>query len=293
MLLQLLVNGLISGCGYALVALGFALIYGTTKTFHFAHGAVYTLSAYFLYTFYNLWKFPLSLAIVLSLFLTAIIGILVDELIYLPLDKKGSSPLIRMLSSLGLYIIMINFVAMIYGNETKVLNPSIQPTYHIGSLILTRIQAVIFLFSVLLFILLILFLRKMKAGMMIRAARDNSRLLSVVGINPRRIRWLVFSLGSLLAGIASLLNGLDVGIDPNIGMPVFLNGAVAVIIGGVGMIEGSILGALLLGILQSLVIWKFSARWQDTMTFILLILFLLFRPQGFLGVRRRIEEAST
>ncbi len=292
MLTQFLANGIVSACSYALVAFGFALIYFTTKTFHFAHGAIYTLSAYLLFTFYNLLKLPLTISVLISLLIIAIFGILIDETIYVPLVKKNSSSLIHMLSSLGLYIVMVNFIAMFYGNETKVLNPGIQPTHQLGTIILTRIQLIIFITALFLLLPSLLFLKTTKLGIMIRAMRDNPDLLMAMGISPQKIRWFVFSAGSVLAGIASILNALDVGIDPNIGMPALLNGAVAVIIGGMGIFEGPLLGALLLGILQSIIIWKASARWQDTITFILLIIFLLFRPQGILGIRRRVEETK-
>jgi branched-chain amino acid transport system permease protein len=292
MLIQLLANGVISGCSYALVALGFALIYNTTRTFHFAHGGVYTCSVYFFFTLYNLWQWPLIVAFSFTILVTAIIGILIDEFIYVPLVKRGSSQLIQLLSSLGLYIIIINVIAMIYGNETKVLVPGIQPTYSVGPLILTQIQLATAIAFIVIFTGLILLLKKTHLGRIIRAMRDDPQLISVMAINPRRVRWLVFALGSALAAVAASLFGLDVGIDPNIGMAAILNGAVAVIIGGVGIFESAALGGLLLGILQSLAIWQASARWQDTVTFLVLILFLLFRPEGILGVRRRIEEAT-
>src|SRR5204862_31594 len=122
--------------------------------------------------------------------------------------------------------------------------------------------------------------------------RDDPELVSAIGINPRIVRRIVFGLGSCIAGIAAILTGLDVGIDSNIGMAAILNGAVAVIIGGVGVFEGAAMGALLLGLLQSLAIWKVSARWQDTVTFVVLIFFLLIRPEGILGTRRRTEEVT-
>lgn len=291
MLLQLFANGIITGCSYGLMALGFALVYFTTKTFHFAHGAIYTLASYLLFSFYNIWKIPLFVSIPLSLLITAILGILIDEIVYMPLVRKNSSLLVHMLSSLGVYIVIVNLIAMFYSNETKVLNPGLQPTHSIGFIILTRIQLIIFVISLFLFFAFLIFLKITKLGMMIRAMRDNPELLMALGIEPRKIRWFVFSVGSVFAGIASILNGLDVGIDPNIGMPALLNGAVAVIIGGIGIFEGSFVGALILGSLQSIVIWKASARWQETITFLVLILFLLFRPQGIFGIRKRIEEA--
>ncbi len=290
MLAQLLANGIVAGCGYSLVALGFALIYSTTRTFHFAHGAVYVISAYMFYTSYTLWHLPLVLATVGTVACAGILGILIDEVLYQPLVRRGSSPLIQMLSSLGFYIVTVNIVAMLYGSETKILMPGVQPTWALGGVILTRIQLTTAAAFVTLFLLLALLLRRTRLGGLIRAFRDDCQLVSAIGINPRLVRWVVFALGSCLAAVAALLSGLDVGIDPNIGMAALLNGAVAVIVGGIGLFEGAAVGGLSVGVLQSLAIWRFSARWQDTVTFALLIVFVLFRPQGTFGGRRRAEE---
>lgn len=292
MLGQLLANGLVTGCSYSLVALGFALIYFTTRTFHFAHGAIYTLGVYLFYTLFNLWKFSLLASVVIVVVIAAVIGVIIDELIYVPLVRKGSSSLIQMLSSLGVYIVVINLIAMLYGNETKVLLSGVQPTVNIWSIIYTRSQLVILITTLAIIPGFLIFLRKSRSGMMLRAMRDNPVLLQSLGVPPRKVRWFAFALGSAFAALASILNGLDVGIDPNIGMSALLNGIVAVIIGGVGFFEGPFLGGLTLGLIQSLVIWKSSARWQETVTFALLIVFLLFRPQGFLGFKRRTEEAG-
>lgn len=292
MLGQLLANGLVTGCSYSLVALGFALIYFTTRTFHFAHGAVYTLAVYLFYTLFNLWKLPLLASVGIVVIVAAVIGVIIDEFIYVPLVRKGSSSLIQMLSSLGVYIVVINLIAMLYGNETKVLLSGVQPTVHIGSIIYTRTQLVILITTLAIIPGFLIFLRKSRSGMMLRAMRDNPVLLQSLGVSTRKVRWFAFALGSSFAALASVLNGMDLGIDPNIGMPALLNGIVAVIIGGVGFFEGPFLGGLTLGLLQSLVIWKSSARWQETVTFALLIIFLLFRPQGFLGFKRRTEEAG-
>ncbi len=293
MLLQLIANGLITGCSYALVALGFALIYNTTRIFHFAHGAVYTLGAYFLFTCWNLWHIPFILSLLLAFIAIALIGILIDEMIYHPLVRRGSSPLVHIVSSLGLYIIIVNVIAMLYGNETKIPLPGLQPTYSFAGIILTRIQLLIFICFIVITTVVFLALRKTRLGITLRAMRDDSELISVMGINPTMIRRIVFALGSILAALAAILNSLDVGMDPHVGMSAVLNAAVAVIIGGVGIFEGAVLGGIVLGILQSLAIWQISARWQDLITFLVLILFLLFRPQGILGKRRRLEESAT
>jgi branched-chain amino acid transport system permease protein len=135
-------------------------------------------------------------------------------------------------------------------------------------------------------------LRKTAFGKVIRAVRDSAELVSAMGVNLPRTRRAVFALGSAVSGLAAILLGLDVGIDPNIGMAAVLNGAIAVIIGGVGVFRGAVVGAFVLGILQSLVVARFSGRWADALAFVVLILFLIFRPEGVLGPSRRVEEVT-
>lgn len=291
MLSQLLANGLVSGCLYALMALGFVLIYNTTRVFHIAHGAVYTTSAYALYFLQIVLGVPLFPAIIITLLFTAGLGIAIEFLIYQPLNKRRSSLLIALLSSLGLYTVMVNLLAMFFGNETKVLRPGVEATYQFGGIILTRIQlAEVFAFAII-FPLAILLLKTTFWGKAVRAVRDHPQLAAVMGIRIQTIRYSVFALGSALAGVAAMLAALDVGMDPHVGMPMLLVGAVAVIAGGVGTFAGAALGAFFIALLQSLVIWQISARWIDAVTFLVLILFLVLKPEGILGQRKRVEEA--
>lgn len=292
MITQLIINGIITGCIYALIALGFALIYNTTRIFHFAHGAIYTLAAYLFYTFFHTFNCPLGLSVVLTLIIIALCGMSIDKFIYRPLEVIGASLLIQLLSSLGLYIIIINAIAMIYGNETKILISAIQPTLSFGFIILSQPQQYSLLLSVCIISVLFFILKKTHLGKSIRAMRDDPILISAIGINPNVVRNIVFSLGSVLAAVAAILAGLDFGIDPNMGMTAVMNSIVAVIIGGVGIFEGALMGALLLGLMHNLSILYFSNRWQDVMTFTLLIFFLLFRSQGILSSQRRSEEKS-
>jgi branched-chain amino acid transport system permease protein len=117
--------------------------------------------------------------------------------------------------------------------------------------------------------------------------------MRLMGGDINYVRLFVFGIGSGLAGISAILAGLDVGVTPHIGMPALLISAVALIIGGVGTYHGAIIGAFLLGTLQSLIVWQISAKWTDAITFFLLILFLILRPQGLVGTRRRLEEATS
>jgi branched-chain amino acid transport system permease protein len=290
MVAQLFANGLAMGSLYALSALGFGLIYNTTRVFHIAYGAVYTVSAYLLFALWTQYKIPLGIALIITSILTILLGILIDIHVYQPLLRQSSSFLIVMISSLAVYIITVNIIVLIFGNEIKVLRSGIATTFSLGQVILSDIQILQIVAFAFVFFTLVLSLKWTNFGKIIRAMRDNPDLLSLMGIDLQKVRWLIFGLGSLLAGLAAMLQALDVGIDPNIGMSAVLIAAVAVIIGGVGILEAPAFGGLLLGVLQSVVIWQASGRWQEAVTFALLILFLLFKPEGIFGQRRRLEE---
>ena len=289
---QILVNGIIAGLAYGLFALGFGLAYNTTRIFNFAHGAIYTLAAYCFYTCYVLFGWPVLLAAVLSLGIAAVAGILVDEIVYRPLIERNAPMLIPLLSSLGLYTVIVNLIAAIHGSENKTLSPGLQPVYTFGPIILTRIQIIIVVVFSILFTTLLLVLKRTNLGKIIRAMRDDPELLSAMGVSQSFVRMIAFGIGSAFSAFAAILLALDVGIDPNIGMAALLSGAVAVIIGGVGIFEGAALGALTLGILQSLITWQFSSRWTEAIAFVTLIVFLVFRPEGIVGTRRRVDEVT-
>jgi len=292
MLIQLLANGFVNGCLYALMALGFALIYNTTKIFHIAHGAVYTAAAYICYALHIQLHLPLAVALAGAVAAATALGALIELCLYAPLTRRNASTLVALLSSLGLYVALVNLIALLFGNETKVLRPGIEKTYRALGVILTRIQLAEVLAAVILLPLLVVLLKATLWGRIIRAVRDNPTLAEVLGINLAAVRIAVFALGSALAGLAAALAALDVGMNPQVGMPALLIAAVALIVGGVGTFEGPVIGGFLLGLLQSLVVWQISARWTDAITFGVLILFLLFRPDGLAGRRRRLEEAA-
>ncbi len=291
MIWQLIANGLVNGCLYALMATGYALIYNTTRIFHIAHGAIYTASAYLCFLFFVRLSWGLTSSILIALILTTLMGMMTEILVYAPLERKKASLLIALLSSLGLYVALVNLIAMIFGNETQILRPGVEKTYRWGSIILTRIQVAQVITALAVLPLIVLWLKFSQMGKVIRAVRDHPTLAMVLGVPLSRVRLLVFALGSALAGGAAILSALDVGFDPHIGMPALLIAAVALIVGGVGTFEGPVVGAFLLGILQSLIIWQVSARWTDAITFGVLIFFLLFRPHGLVGRRRRVEES--
>lgn len=290
MLIQLLVHGIIIGCVYALVAMGFGLIYSSTKIFHFAHGIVYTAGAYLLYLFFINLEIGILPSILLSLAGATLLGIFIEMFIYSPLRKKQAAPAIYIISSLGVYIFLQNLIVLIFGSGPKILFPGVGQTYHLGSIILAQTQIFQVIAFVVFFFIFYIFMTKTRFGKALRGLSDNPLLAEVVGIDVKKIRIIAFGAGSLLAGVGAVVASLDTGMDPHIGLSMFLMAAVAVIVGGIKTLTGAALGGIFLGIIQSLVIWVASARWQDMAVFFILIIFLLFRPQGIMGKKRRIEE---
>lgn len=288
MLLQFLINGLITGSIYAIVALGFALVYNTTRIFHIAYAALYMFAPYMLLTFYVSLGFPFIISIIISIIITLVLSYLLEILIYSPLSKNKSSAEVVLISSLGVMIVLINIIAMFYGNETKIIESSISGSISFGNIIITYNQLWQFGVSIVLLAIFFLFLSKSNFGQRARALRDDPELFTIMGYDIYRMRGLLFMLSGIFIAVGSNLTAFDVGMDPYVGMPMLLNAIVALIIGGVGRFEAPVLGGFIIGLLQALSVWAFSARWQDAVTFVLLILFLVFRPQGILGEKKRL-----
>lgn len=293
MFLQLLFNSITSGLLLALLAVGFNLVFYTTRVFHLAHGAVYVCGAYALMKFVNLsggttvasWFFSL----VLSFSLVVSLAVLIEILVYRPLSKRNAGQAITLISSMGVYILVVNFIALLFGNETKFLNPNLGNSIFFANIIIIPIQAVQLITSILLLGLL-LFISKSRWFLQVRAMMSNETVASIIGVNSKFIRLFAMVLGSMLATIAAILRLYDTGIDPQAGMSITLSAAVAVIIGGNGSISGTIVASMLIAFLQTTTEWFLSAQWKEGMTFLLLILVILWRTEGIVSFKMRVEE---
>jgi branched-chain amino acid transport system permease protein len=196
------------------------------------------------------------------------------------------------LSSIGLSILLINALVMIHGNGTKIPSPGLQAEFSVGTVSLTAPQGALSLSAIVIFLIFIVCLRKTRVGRIIRAFQDDPELFSTLGFDPDNLRLFLFAVGSSVAAIGVIFYTLDVGFDSSTGMSLMLNGAVAVIVGGIARIEAVAIGSLLLGFLQCMAVRTMSAGWEDAVTFSVLIIFLVVRPQGLLGIARRLEESQ-
>lgn len=286
--MQILINGTIQGVLISLLAMGFSIVYNSTGIIYVAQGAVYAISPFLLLSFL---KFGMGIpfAIFFTFVITILLSTSLEKINHWPLYKKEASPLIQLISSLGIYIIIVQVIALIWGNETKVLRTGVDTVFHFWGVLLTKSQiigGVTGLFFILLFLLL---LKTSDTGLMLIALSDNPIQLSLLGHDVAKLRLLAFGLSGLFTTTAATLTALDVGFDPQGGLNAVLIAIVATIIGGKGSFVGPVLCGILLGIARSQIVWYTSARWEDALTFLLLVLFLFFRPQGILGSKARIE----
>jgi len=290
MILQFIVNGIISGSIYGLISIGFTLIYRTIKFFHFAHGVVYTVGAYFAYTLLILLNFHFIPSFILSVTFTSFLGISIEKLVYTPLRRKNASNLILLLASFGVFIFLQNLIQLIYGAQILTIKTGpIKEGHHFLGAVITDIQIIILVVSIILMILLWLFIQQTKLGKAMRAVADDPMAANVIGINPEKIILTSFAIGSALAGAAGILISFETNIEPTMGFNALLKGIIASIIGGIGSIPGAVLGGFFLGLVENLGIWKISAGWKDSIAFGILIIFLLIRPWGILGVKTEKE----
>ena len=281
---QLIINSIIAGAIYSLVALGFNFIYGATKFFNLAHGVMAAIGGYIVFYFGITLGLDIYLSIAIGVLLAGLIGYGSDKLVYLPLRKRKASNMVLLVASLGVFTALQAIIAILFTSQFQVLyrNIASQRIFNIFGGSITQTQSVILISAIAVFAILVLLLKYTVFGKAVRAISDDEEVAKIVGINTDKIIGRVFFIGSATAGLAGILVGFDTGIEPTMGLPLLLKGVITAIVGGIGNIYGGVLGAFLLGFLENFGIWKISGEWKDAIAFALLILFLLFKPQGII-----------
>lgn len=289
--LQLIVNGLASGALYALIALGFALIYNATRILHLAHGAVFAFGGYVLFMCADWLGLPLVVSFVAAVVAAGILGAAMEVLVYRGLRRRNSDSAAVMVASLGLLIFCQAIYGLVFGTDTLSIQQRSLPTYSFSGLVVTQLHLIVAAIAIGVFTALHLFLVKTRYGRSIRALADNPQLATVFGVDTDRLYIYIFAIGSGLAAIAAGLISFESGVRPTMGFSIMFIALVAVIIGGIGYLPGAAAGGLIVGLLQNLALWPLPARWQDVVVFGVLVLLLLFRPQGLFGSRLLVRRA--
>lgn len=252
---------------------------------------IITVGAYFAYFFLVQLGLVLWLAIIASIAFSTFLSVLIELLIFKPLRKRQISPWEMLIVSLGLYVILQNVVSLLWGDDKKSIRIwPVEVGHKFFDAYITDVQIVTIVFSSFLIIVLLSFLQHSALGKQIRAVSSNEELSNIFGISSDRIILLSFAIGSALAAIAGILVALETDITPTMGFRVFLYAVVAMIIGGVGSYKGIIGGALLLAMAQHLSAFYIDSKWMDVTAYIILILFLIWKPLGFSGKRLRKVE---
>jgi len=288
---QVLLNIIISGFLYLLLAQSFSIIFLTTKFFHIAHAAIISFGAYFTFFFFQKCSLSLWVAIPFSILISILLGLLIELVIYKPLRKKKTPSLLILIASLGLYVFLQNLISLFWGDDTKNLRSGdIKIGYNIFEARITSIQISLIFISAILFVLVSVFLKFHKVGKNIRAVSANIELADILGINSENIILWTFGIGSGMAAFVGILVASDTGLTPTMGFNLLLYGTVVMIIGGVGSNWGLIGGAFLLATAQHLTTYYMDSKWIDVVTYTILILFLIWKPLGFSGTRFKKVE---
>lgn len=223
---QLILNSIIAGSIYALISLGFNLIYGTTKFFNLAHGVMAVIGGYGVFYFVKTLDLNIYLAAIFGVALAGIVGYGLDKFIYLPLRKRKASNMVLLVASLGAMTVLQAVIAILFTSRFKTLSQNIgtQKLFEVLSGVITQTQLIIMLVTVLITTGLVLLLYKTQFGKAVRAISDDEEVARIVGINTNKIIGYVFFVGSALAGLAGILVGFDTGIEPTMGLGLLLKG---------------------------------------------------------------------
>ena len=289
---QILFNTLISASLYCVVSISFSLIYYTTKAFYMSQAIIITSAAYSCFFLLTYCSTSFFLSVLGAVAIATIIGLLTEILIYSYMRKRNAANFSYIIASIGVYTILQNCISLYFGDDTKIINSAeVTVGYPISGAFITTIQIITIVVSIALFIAVTLFLHFTSTGKSIRAVSSNSELCNIYGISSKKNILIAFGISSALAASAGILSAMDTNMTPTFGFNLLLYGVVAMIIGGVGSTRGLIAGSLLVATAQHLAAYYLDTKWMDAVTYIILIIFLIWKPLGFSGKRLKKVEA--
>ena len=290
-LIQTLISGLSLGSIYALIALGYTMVYGIAKMLNFAHGDIIMVGAYPLLTVITAvftMGLPPFIAILISIALCALLGIVIEFLAYRPL--RQAQPLAVLITAIGVSYLLQNLALLIYGSEQKAFPTIVAlPTVHIGGVYIDGITLATLVVTAVIMVALSLFINKTRMGKAMRAVSEDKEAAELMGISVNRTITVTFAIGSALAGIAAIFYGAAYTyIRPTTGAMPGIKAFTAAVFGGIGSIPGAMLGGILLGVIEQLSKTYISTLWADAIVFGVLVVVLVVKPTGLLG--KKISE---
>ncbi len=281
LLLQLLVNGIVTGCALGVVAVSFALVYATTRVFHVAHAGVYTLGGYLAWSLVA-HGVPDPLALLGAMAGCTLLGAAIQHFLYARLERRGATHLIVLIASLGALAVIQNMIAAVYSADILQF-PSVWAARVFllgGGLRLTGAQLATLGLSLAAFLGVLWFAHRTLLGKRIRAVASNPFLAEITRLEPRAVYVYVIAIASAVVCIPGVLVPLDLGLQPYGGVTPLLTATIAMIAGGVGSLAGAFLFAVLIVVLQNLSLLVMPGEWSIGVTFFIFVVFMLFRPRG-------------
>ena len=284
MLIQQIFNGLTLGMGYALIAVGYSLVFGILRLVNFSHGAVYAFGAEIAMIFIGL-KFGVIPGILASMIVTGLLGIMIDKLALKPLRKKKSMPIASLITTIGISNIVTNLLIVFVGSEKRSFPELVKSgTIKIGGISITNTQILMCVVSLILMLILVFIVYKTKIGLAMRASEQNSKAANMMGVNVN----FVISFTFFLAGVSAAIAGSLVGsyyqiVYPNMGFMAGLKAFAAAVLGGIGSLPGALLGGLIIGVSESMAATFLGSTYRDSVAFVILIIVLIIRPNGLFG----------
>jgi branched-chain amino acid transport system permease protein len=290
MIFQQLINGLMLGASYALVAIGYTLIFGVLNLLYFAHGEVFMVGAFVglylvLYGGANIYVAMLG-----AMIACGVLGVIAVYVSVRPVPKDR--PLAPLISTIGLTIVLQNLAVYVFGGQQVAFPETIgQQLYQLGPVTISSVQIFILVVAVTVMAALWLFIERSKLGRAIRATAENHETAALLGVDVNRVVLTTFAIGSAIAGIAGVLDGVkNSGVSPFMGLSAAVKGLVVMLLGGLGNVVGAMVAGLLLGMIEILSAAYIGTTERDLFSFLILILILLYRPTGLFGTRTADER---
>ena len=281
--MQQLINGLSIGSIYALMAVGYSLVYSIMNFSNFAHGGVIMLGAYFGYFYITVAKLPFYIAFPLAALSTCLLAVLIERGAYKSLRERKAPFLYFIISAMGASIFLENIVLALVGPTFRNYPPILSRTpIHLGNITVGRLDVAMFIISAICLALLVFFIDHTKMGKAIQATSYNAKASALMGINTDIVYIVVFALGGFFAGIAGVLFGMKYTVYPQIGI-ITNKSFIAAVFGGLGSLPGAVIGSILLGIIETFTSGYLSSQYRDLIAFVLLIGVLVIKPSGLMG----------
>ncbi|GAX90876.1 branched-chain amino acid ABC transporter permease [Effusibacillus lacus] len=285
--LQQTVNGFVIGSSYVLIALGLTLIFGMLDMINFAHGELLMVGAFIAVGLASGLGLPYLLAIPLAMLIVGVLGVVMERLAFKPL--RNSDRVNLMVSSLGVSIILQNAVQLIWGPDPRNLqSPFTNMQIHLGGMVLNGQRLFVVFVAALLIGVLYYVIQKTKIGIAMRACAFDMETAKLMGIKANRIIIMTFAIGAGLAASAGTLLAPIFSVYPTMGVMATMKAFVVVLLGGIGNVTGAIAGGLILGLVETYAAGYWSSEYKDVISFVIMILVLLFKPAGLFG--KHVQE---